>query len=132
MTIFVDASAIVAIVASEPEADAFADAIEGHDDRCYCAVGAWEAAHAVARLRGVSLRAAADAVGEFVSEAGLRIADIGDTERHEAIDAAARYGKGSEHPARLNMGDCFAYACAKTNGAILLYKGNDFSQTDLA
>ncbi len=132
MTIFVDASAIVAIVANEPEADAFADAIEGHNDRCYCAVGAWEAAHAVARLRGVSLRAAADAVGEFVSEAGLRIADIGDAERHEAIDAAARYGKGSEHPARLNMGDCFAYACAKTNGAILLYKGNDFSQTDLA
>jgi ribonuclease VapC len=42
-----------------------------------------------------------------------------------------RYGKG-RHPARLNMGDCFAYACAKTNDARLLYKGDDFSHTDLA
>jgi ribonuclease VapC len=41
------------------------------------------------------------------------------------------YGKGN-HDARLNMGDCFAYACAKANGAKLLYKGGDFALTDLA
>lgn len=56
MTVFVDASAIVAIVHGEPEADDFADAIEAHNDRLYCVVGAWEAAHAIARLREVSLR----------------------------------------------------------------------------
>ena len=49
----------------------------------------------------------------------------------EAVSAHARYGKG-HHDARLNMGDCFAYACARTNNARLLYKGDDFSRTDLA
>lgn len=132
MTIFVDASAIVAILDGEPEADDFADAIEEHNDRCYCAVGAWEAAHAIARLRDISLLEAAAAVSSFAYEAGLRLVPIGEAERDEATSVAARYGKGSRHPARLNMGDCFAYACAKTNDARLLYKGDDFSQTDLA
>jgi ribonuclease VapC len=59
------------------------------------------------------------------------LASIGAEESHEAIMAAHRYGRG-RHPARLNMGDCFAYACAKTNAARLLYKGDDFSKTDLA
>ncbi len=49
-----------------------------------------------------------------------------------ALKAACKYGKTAGHPARLNMGDCFAYACAKTRGVSLLYKGNDFAQTDLA
>ena len=44
----------------------------------------------------------------------------------------ARFGKGSGHPAQLNLGDCFAYAMAKQHGVPLLYKGDDFSQTDLA
>ncbi len=48
-----------------------------------------------------------------------------------AVDAYADFGKG-RHLAALNMGDCFAYACAKANGAKLLYKGNDFTHTDLA
>ena len=48
-----------------------------------------------------------------------------------AIDAHDRFGKG-RHPARLNMGDCFAYACARTNNAPLLFKGEDFALTDVA
>ncbi|RXD05296.1 type II toxin-antitoxin system VapC family toxin [Sphingomonas sp. UV9] len=131
MTIFVDASAIVAIIYGEPEADDFADAIESHNDRYYCAVGAWEAAQAIAKLKTISPQQAADAVSSFAEEAGLRMVPIGEGESREAVVAAARYGKG-RHPAKLNMGDCFAYACAKTNGAELLYKGNDFAQTDLA
>lgn len=131
MTILVDASAIVAIMSGEPEADAFSDAIERHNDRCYCAVGAWEAARAIARTRTVGLRAASDAVASFAVEAALRMVDIGEAENRAAIDAHDRYGKG-RHPARLNMGDCFAYACAVTNDAKLLYKGDDFSRTDLA
>ena len=131
MSILVDASAIVAIVHGEPEADDFADVIESHVNRYYCAVGAWEASQAIARLKTVSLQQAADLISSFADEAGLRLVPIGESEGREAITAAARYGKG-RHPARLNMGDCFAYACAKTNGAELLYKGNDFAQTDLA
>ena len=128
----IDSSAIVAIVYGESEADGFADGIEEHNDRYYCAVGAWEAAHAIARLRDVSLHEASEAVSSFAYEAGLCLVSIGDPERYEAIQAAARYGTGSRHPAPLNMGDCFAYACAKTNDARLLYKGEDFSKTDLA
>jgi ribonuclease VapC len=48
-----------------------------------------------------------------------------------ALVAFARYGKGRSHPARLNMGDCFAYAAARTRGMPLLYKGNDFTRTDI-
>lgn len=118
-------------MSGEPEADMFSDAIEEHNDRCFCAVGAWEAARAIARIREIGIRAAADAVDSFAHEASLRMVEIGEAENHEAVRAHDRYGK-SHHPARLNMGDCFAYACAKTNGARLLYKGNDFSLTDLA
>lgn len=131
MTVFVDASAIVAIVDGEPEADELADAIEEHSDRCYCAVGAWEAAQAIARLRQMGITDSANVIASFIHEAGLRLVPIGENEAREAIVAASRYGRG-RHPAQLNMGDCFAYACAKTNEARLLYKGDDFSTTDLA
>jgi ribonuclease VapC len=57
--------------------------------------------------------------------------DIGERELRLAIEAHSRYGKG-RHPAALNLGDCFAYACAKANGARLLYVGDDFAKTDLA
>lgn len=54
-----------------------------------------------------------------------------DAEQAEAARVAwRRYGKGN-HPARLNFGDCFSYALAKTTGEPLLFKGNDFSQTDI-
>jgi ribonuclease VapC len=49
-----------------------------------------------------------------------------------AMKAVQTYGKLVRHPAQLNMGDCFAYACAKSLGAPLLYKGEDFARTDLA
>ena len=49
----------------------------------------------------------------------------------EVIDAYARFGKG-RHPAKLNMGDCYAYACAKANRASLLFTGQDFTKTDIA
>ena len=49
-----------------------------------------------------------------------------------AQDAFERYGKGQRHPAQLNMGDCFAYACARHWSVPLLYKGDDFAQTDMA
>lgn len=58
------------------------------------------------------------------------IVTIGKAEQRLALDAYARFGKG-QHPAKLNMGDCFAYACARANGLPLLFKGNDFGQTDI-
>ena len=55
---------------------------------------------------------------------------IGLVEARLALEAHARFGRG-RHPARLNMGDCFAYACARSRGVPLLYKGEDFALTDI-
>jgi ribonuclease VapC len=49
-----------------------------------------------------------------------------------SVEAFARYGRGRGHPAQLNLADCLSYACAKRHAMPLLYKGNDFSETDLA
>jgi ribonuclease VapC len=68
---------------------------------------------------------------EFCAAGDIRLVPIGAAEFALAVEAYARYGKG-RHPASLNMGDCHAYACTKAHGATLLFKGDDFSRTDLA
>jgi len=68
----------------------------------------------------------------FGTDWGFVLVPISDAEADVSLAAYERFGKASGHPARLNMGDCFAYACAKTNNAKLLYKGDDFKHTDLA
>jgi ribonuclease VapC len=70
-------------------------------------------------------------VGRFVGEMEIRLVSIGPQESEVALDAMDRFGKG-RHPAKLNLGDCFAYACARTHGAPLLFKGDDFGKTDIA
>jgi ribonuclease VapC len=70
-------------------------------------------------------------ISAFVAARGIAIVPIGERESAFALDAHRRFGKG-RHPAGVNFGDCFAYACAKTNNARLLYKGDDFTHTDLA
>ena len=81
--------------------------------------------------RGIMMDFAHQDVVNFIAARRIAIVPIGDQEADAALDAHRRFGK-ERHPARLNMGDCFAYACAKTNGAALLYKGDDFARTDLA
>jgi ribonuclease VapC len=132
LTILADASAVVAIMAREPGHGALMDRIASHNDRLYCAVGVWEAVRALARIRKGNVADANNAVTEWLEAFGFRRIPIGEQEERIAVDAHRRYGKGTGHPARLNMGDCFAYACAKANDAKLLYKGDDFSHTDLA
>jgi ribonuclease VapC len=66
----------------------------------------------------------------FLLASGIRIVPIGATESHEALTAHARFGKG-RHPARLNLGDCFAYACAQVHGVPLRFVGDDFLRTDI-
>lgn len=70
-------------------------------------------------------------VRRFLDLADVRIVDVGEESIDLLADAFVRYGKGSGHPARLNLGDCFSYAMAKKGGVPLLYKGNDFPQTDM-
>jgi ribonuclease VapC len=83
------------------------------------------------RYHAFQIPTARESVGRFLEAGGFRFVGIGERELDLALDAYARYGKG-RHRAALNMGDCFAYACAKANRAKLLYKGEDFLATDLA
>lgn len=132
MTILVDASALVAMMALEEDCDALIDTLDQHDNKLYCATGAWEAVRAIARVRVVDIVEAGEAIHRWLEDLGFRMIPIGEIEERLAIEAHRLYGKGTGHPAKLNMGDCFAYACAKANNARLLYKGDDFSHTDLA
>lgn len=129
---FVDASAIVAILTGEPEADALADALEAARSPITSPIAVFEAALGVRRKRHASVAEARRDVMEFLDIAGVRMVPIAASEADAALDAFDRYGKGRGHPAQLNLGDCFAYAVAKHHGIALLFQGNDFGKTDIA
>jgi ribonuclease VapC len=128
--IFVDASALVAILSDEPDRVSLSQAIAGNADVLISAVVWYEAATALARIYECSLSVAEEYVQKFVDDTRAGVvavdADIG----RLALEAFARFGKG-RHPAGLNMGDCFSYACARSRGARLLFKGADFLKTDI-
>ena len=140
---FIDASAIVAILKGEPEASAFLAALQAAEGKVFCSpIARYEAvislAAAIAREQpsGQITRELKDEVESLVDEllqkAGAREIHITESIGKAARDASAVYGKLTGHPAKLNMGDCFAYACAKAYRVPLLYKGDDFAHTDLA
>ena len=128
---FVDASAIVAILNREREADSFVDAIERSNTAVTSAIAIFEATLGLCRTRHATVEEAVADVNEFLSLASIRCVSIGSAEALAALAAFARYGKGRGHPAQLNLGDCFAYAVARTQGLPLLFKGNDFTRTDI-
>ncbi len=94
-------------------------------------IAVFEASLAVNRAEAKGIERAEDVVLTLLRRSDIAILPIDETTGAMAIAAHARYGKGSGHPARLNLGDCFAYAMAKQHGVPLLYKGDDFAQTDL-
>ncbi len=124
----VDTSALVAIMGNEPERHRFNRMIEAAAAAYVSAASLLETRIVLFARSGDSAVLALDAFllksGMIVTEVTPRIADI-------AFDAYRRYGKGTGHGAALNYGDCFAYALAKHLGAPLLFKGGDFSQTDI-
>ena len=128
---FVDASAIVAILTGEPEADTLADILDAARLPITSAVAVFEAVLGICRKRHASVAEAQDDVREFLETAGIQTVSITDREADGALEAFARYGMGRGHPAQLNMGDCFAYATAKNYRASLLFKGEDFTKTDI-
>ena len=130
MTIFVDASAFIAILTGEPEALALAAELEPEPDRLCSAISLWETVAGLCRSHRFSVEASHDRVSAMRGLLGLRLVTIGEAEHDLAREAYGKFGKG-RHPAALNMGDCFAYACAKTNRARLLFNGEDFTKTDL-
>ncbi len=122
----VDTSAVIAMLFGEPEAAAFARAIETAPKRRISAAS-WVEAALVADNRSVQASAEFDA---FMDRLGLEVMPFTPDQARRARDAHRRFGKG-RHPARLNLGDCFAYALAQERNEPLLFKGEDFAQTDV-
>lgn len=128
--IFADASALIAIIADEVDADRLSDLLEADAVRLCSPLSVWETVAGLCRSYMFSVPSAREHVGRFLETADIKFVPIGEKEFEVATDAYAQFGKG-RHPAGLNMGDCYAYACAKVHGAKLLFKGNDFAKTDV-
>jgi ribonuclease VapC len=126
--VVIETSAVLAILEAEPEAASLAEAIERDPVRLISAASVLEASIVIVARYG---DAGARELDLFLLKAQVEVVPV--TGEHAALgrDAYIRYGKG-RHPAGLNFGDCFAYALARASGEPLLYKGQDFSRTDVA
>jgi len=130
--IFVDSSAIIAILAAEPDAPALAAKLEADRERICAGHVILEASIVLATMLGVSPTIADGLVTRVLREADIGIVPITEEIAHLAVAAFDRYGKGRRTRAKLNFGDCLSYACAKAHRARLLFKGSDFEHTDIA
>lgn len=124
--IVVDTSALVAIVLGEPEAERLLAALQS--DVTLLSAGSLVEAQIVVEARQ-GLDAARD-LALLVDGAVETVVPVDEVHATAAVEAWRRYGKG-RHQAALNFGDCLTYATAHVAGASLLFKGSDFSQTDL-
>jgi ribonuclease VapC len=125
--IVVDSSALIAIILAENEADRFSDLIGGDGDPRMSSVTLLET-RTVLFFRGRMTRIAE--FDEYLRTARMTVIAFDGHQSELAFDAYRRFGKGN-HPAGLNLGDCAAYALAKSLDAPLLFKGNDFVLTDV-
>jgi len=123
----VDTSALVAILLREPDADRFAGALGDAPVRLLSAVTRVELACVIEGRKGEAGRADLE---RLLSDGEFEVVSVTPHQAMIAIDAFRRYGKG-RHPAGLNIGDCFSYALASATGQSLLFKGDDFSHTDI-
>lgn len=128
---FVETSAIVAILAEEPEADRFLALIEQAGRRETGAHVRFEATINLARILGLSIPNAQALFDGFILAADIAILPLTDAIVRWAVEAFDVYGKGRGHPAQLNFGDCLSYACAASRRSPILFKGLDFARTDL-
>jgi ribonuclease VapC len=123
----VDTSALVAIFRGEVEATYFIDVIDRAERAVVSSVTVVET---MAVLCGTRIGATRTQVERLIEKLGLGTEPVDRDQQILAVDALLSFGKG-RHPARLNLGDCFVYALAKSLGAPLLFKGEDFAKTDL-
>jgi ribonuclease VapC len=126
---FLDASAIVAMLGDEAEGDVFADTLSAASVRLTSPIAVWEGVAGLAHEYALSIPEARRKLAEFLAAAEIRVVVLGETEMELALDAYDQFGKG-RHPARLNLCDCFAYAAAKAHDAPLLHKDEGFWLTD--
>jgi ribonuclease VapC len=124
-----DASALIVILRDEPQARAFATAIAGAEHRRISAANYLEAAIVIDGSRNPIASRRFD---DLLREAEIVIEPVTEEQAKVAREAYRDFGRGSGHPAKLNFGDCFAYALAKTSGEPLLFQGDDFVHTGIA
>lgn len=128
---FVDASAFLAILLQEPEADVFSERLAAGGG-VTSAIALFEVTASLMSRKRLDKAGAEQILHEVLLAAGITVTPITAEIGALALEAFERYGKGRGHPAQLNMGDCFSYACARALRVPLLYKGEDFARTDLA
>lgn len=129
---FIDSSALVALLAREPDQPRIAAAIERAEVRRTTPLVRLETAMVLSRLLNVEPEAADASITATFEEAGIQVVPITDDLARAAVAAFARYGKGRGHPARLNLADCLIYAAAKAADARVLFIGDDFTRADIA
>ena len=123
----IDTSALLAILQNEPERRAFNEAIEAAETRALSTATFVETSIVIeSRFGAEGLRY----LDLLIAKAKIDLVAVDAEQAHGARHAFSRFGKG-RHPANLNYGDCFSYALAKVLHAPLLYKGDDFSHTDI-
>ena len=123
----VDTSAVLAILYQEDDAEWFAGAIAAAS---VCRMSAANFLEAAINIDSVGDAEASRQLDNFVRRAGIEVTSITLVQAQIARQAYQDFGKG-RHKAKLNFGDCFAYALAKETGEPLLFKGNDFVYTDI-
>ncbi|GEL20986.1 type II toxin-antitoxin system VapC family toxin [Pseudonocardia asaccharolytica] len=123
----VDTSALIAILRDEPDAESLALALAATEPRISVA-NYLETAIVIDSGRDP---VASRQIDHLVAKAGLVLEPVTAEQTHVARAAYRDFGRGSGHPAKLNFGDCFAYALAMCRGEPLLFKGNDFTHTDV-
>jgi ribonuclease VapC len=123
-----DTSALIALLTMEPESARLAAALESDTTRLISAATVVEAGMVIEARYGSDGGRELDLL---IAKAGLSIEAVTAEQADVAREAWRRYGKG-RHSAGLNFGDCFSYALAKVAGEPLLFKGDDFNQTDIA
>lgn len=124
----VDTSAIVAIARREPEALVFSKMLEQTPDKLMAAPTYLECAFVLA---GIAPTKGMAFLQGLVSDTLITVIPFGEHELDVAIVARLKFSRGSGHAAKLNFGDCFSYALAKSRNLPLLFKGDDFIHTDI-
>jgi len=123
----IDTSAMIAILFGEPETGLFVRALVDDPKKMISAFNALESAIVIEARKG---EAGGRELDLLLHRARIEIIALNSNQVELALAAWRKYGKGN-HPAGLNIGDCCAYALAKYSGEPLLFKGNDFSQTNI-
>jgi ribonuclease VapC len=127
--IVLDTSAMIAILEGEPDAGVYSRSISGAPALAVSALQVHEAGIVLHRRHGAG---AVLRLWRLLEENNVEIRAFDEPAARTAIAAYQRYGKGTGHPAQLNLADCAAYALARALNAPLLFKGDDFVHTDVA